>query len=360
MLDSEALSYVLRSRTDRLFDVLETSSMNGKRQPFWYRAARLGLVGIFVLLGLGRLGEIWPLFDMINLIAGPLALASLLLAVVMLIRARTWAGRALTCACLVPGIVLMMPERNEETVCGPSARTLRVAWINTRHLKRSRAIADWLERAQPQIVGVAELKPALSLRKVLEARYPYWQSCLGNGRCSTLLYSRIAPSEQAGLAHGDPENRKALSAVRMSFGPGSGGKGVPSLAGVHIFAAHLSRPLPLGRQRHELRELDQNAGLTADAIVMGDMNMSPRMQVLNAFAARNGLRLTRTDRPTWPVHIHGYDLTGFWQIDHLLLGSNWKVVSIRTGPDVGSDHRGYVADLCHDRQVGAVRVTPRA
>lgn len=307
---------------------------------------RLGLGTCLLLLTAARLGGTYPALDLINLAAAPLAMSSVVLAGFMLFRARTWIGRALACACIVPGLLVLLPERASPAMCDGTAQRLRVAWINAHHPRQAGPIAAWLDAENPQVVGVAELRRDLPLRKVLRRRYPYWSSCLGNGRCSTLLYSRVAPAEMDALARGDPQNRRALSAVRMALAPRGTGVGARSALPDQIFAVHLSRPLPLGCQREELLELEQRLGLSAGTIVMGDLNMSPRMDLLRNFASRNGLKLTRTDRPTWPASIGRHSLPGLWQIDHLLVGAGWHVAAIRTGPDLGSDHRGFVADLC--------------
>ena len=305
------------------------------------RFARYGLAACLLLLAAGVLGGRYVVLDLVSLVAAPLALASILFSVFLLLRARSWKGRVLMGVCCIPGILLVAPERPDRTGCSASAERLRVAWINAHHPERPDRIARWLEQERPQVVGVAELRSDLALTEVLRKRYPYWQSCLRNGRCSTLLYSSVAPAKAESLARGDPENRKALSAVRMAFG--AEGRG-----GAQIFAVHLSRPLPLGRQRSELLELEEHLGASAGAIVMGDMNMSPRMRLLRDFAGRNGLHLARMEHPTWPIEIRDYPLPGLWQIDHLLVGREWTVAAIRTGPDVGSDHKGFVADLCRD------------
>lgn len=319
--------------------------ISGDRYRLTRRAARFVLALSLMLLAAARLGAAYPVPDLINLAAVPLAVASILAAACLLLRARTWAGRSLLLLCCLPGFLLLLPQAGGRSDCGPSAERLRVAWINAHHPKQPDRIARWLEAEQPQVVGVAELRAGLPLRRFLEERYPHWQSCLGNGRCSSLLYSRARPAETQGLARGDPENRKALSAVRMRLELNDAAKPRRSSA-VQIFAVHLSRPLPLGSQAKELLALDAHLRSGADTIVMGDMNMSPRMQLLRDFAARNGLSVTPTPRPTWPISIGGYSLPGLWQIDHLLAGRDWQVVAIRTGPDVGSDHKGFVADLC--------------
>lgn len=311
-----------------------------------HRAARFGLVVCLLLLAAARFGGSYAVLDLINLAAAPLAAGSLLLAVFLAFRARRWPGRVLLLLCCVPGLAVLFPERSEPVTCGPSAQRLRVAWINAHHPEQPDRIADWLDAEQPQVVGVAELRTGLALRNVLQERYPYWRSCLGGGRCSTLLYSRAAPLGAQSLAHGDADNRKALSTVTMTFGSGTTGADRQALPDTRIFAVHLSRPLPVGAQRYELLKLDEYLGHSASALIMGDFNMSPRMRLLRDFAARNGLRVTPTGRPTWPSTIRGRSLPGLWQIDHLLVGRDWRVTAIRIGPDVGSDHRGFVADLC--------------
>ncbi|MCJ2186820.1 hypothetical protein MTR66_08340, partial [Novosphingobium sp. 2638] len=61
---------------------------------------------------------------------------------------------------------------------------------------------------------------------------------------------------------------------------------------------------------------------------------------------RNGLRVAAAGGPTWPVRYGGHRIGGLWQIDQLLVGRNWRVAAVRRSPDLGSDHLGYVADLC--------------
>lgn len=312
------------------------------------RFARIGLGACLLLLAAGALGDRYAALDLINLAAAPLAFASILFSAFLLLRGRNWKGRALMGVCCIPGIALVVPERPERTGCSASAQRLRVAWINAHHPERPDRIAGWLEQERPQVVGVAELRSDSALAEVLRKRYSHWQSCLRNGRCSTLLYSSAAPAKAESLARGDPENRKALSAVRMAYRAEAQRSGPLSPPATQIFAVHLSRPLPLGRQGSELLELEEHLGASAGAIVMGDMNMSPRMRLLRDFAARNGLHLARMEHPTWPIEIRDYPLPGLWQIDHLLVGREWTVAAIRTGPDVGSDHKGFVADLCRN------------
>lgn len=285
----------------------------------------------------GFLGELSPFLDLFSLVALPLSVLNLVSAALLLwlSRGRHGAHRVLLFVCMVPAIVVFMPDR-QRGHCASLAPRLRIAWLNAQRSDRSAPILSWIEREQPQIIAFGELdKGSLALRSQLVRRYPHWQSCLANGRCSTVLHARFKPILAEPLARGDPEDRRSLSAVRMVLTP-AGADDV-----VLITAVHLSRPLPLDRQRAKLSELTQALSRSPREIVIGDFNMSPRMKGLRQFAEETGLRINTTNRPTWPVFPGG-----LWQIDHVLTGRGWLVTDIRTSPDLGSDHRGIVADLC--------------
>ena len=316
------------------------------RHSCWYGLGQCLLAPFLLLMILGRFGNAHPALDLINLFAAPLGWASLVLVCVLALRARSWAGRAALAFCCLPALGLFWPDLARSPACSPSSARLRIAWINTHKPKNPDRIAAWLDSESPQVVGVAELPRYLPLHSVLEKRYPHWQSCLDNGRCSTALFSSIEPTATEALTHGDPFNRKSLPAAGMVLPFKGPADRAGDERGLHVFAVHLSRPLPLGRQAHELRQLDKALTMPAGSVIVGDFNLSPRMRLLADYAGRNGMSLTRTDRPTWPITYEGHRYPGFWQIDHLLVGRDWKVQSIRTSPDLGSDHRGFVADLC--------------
>lgn len=316
--------------------------MTGPRR--WFdRAPVMGLAVSLIVLMAGRAGGLSPLLDLASLAAVPAGCILLVCATVLAIRARSTGRRVLLAACLVPGALVLMPGSAPTGTCDETSERLRVAWLNAGRTNDVGPIMAWLAREQPQVFGVAELdKSSLALRQALAERFAYRHSCLANDRCSTMLYAAAAPVDAQGLARGDPENRRTLSAVSMRFG--ADGSSSPFT----IYAAHLSRPLPLGRQAAELRQLEAHFRSSSDLIVMGDFNMSPRMRALRGFAARNGLHATPTDRPTWPLQHSVPSLPPLWQIDQLLLGRDWHAAAIRTSPDLGSDHRGFVADLCRD------------
>jgi Uncharacterized protein conserved in bacteria len=289
------------------------------------------------------LGGLHEVLDLASLAAFPAAVVAALAGAVLLIRAPSLVWRVLVIGCLLTTTPVFIAVRGQPSVCRDRSSALKIAWLNAHNPGAAAPISDWIDAEAPQIVGLAEVGPrSASLRKHLEKRYPYRLSCLKNGRCSTMLYSVLAPASGRSLAHGDPEDRKALSAVYMAIGAADG-------TAFDVVALHLSRPLPMGRQASELAKLEAEVDPSPGAIIMGDFNMSPRMKILQNFAASRGLTVTRTPQPTWPTELMGRKTKGLWQIDHLLIGKAWDVAEIRVSPDLGSDHRGYIATLCRAR-----------
>ncbi|MCJ2183913.1 endonuclease/exonuclease/phosphatase family protein [Novosphingobium sp. 1949] len=288
------------------------------------------------------LSELWPWFDLAALVQRPAAFAGLAGAAGLVWALRSWALRGLAlfaaiALCFAIPLRGTLPER-----CPAGAGTLRIAWINAQGARHPEQIVDWIAAEKPQIVGFAEVRRVPPpLAAYLLVHLPYTQNCLGNGHCSTALYARERPVGARALARGDPENRKTLSGAALEYARmGGGGQG-------RIAAVHLSRPTSAAQQARELQQLESRMPIDADTVVVGDFNLSVRMTLLTRFAERHRLSLVLADRPTWPTVWRGRRVGGLWQIDQLLLGRNWRAKSMRASPFLGSDHRGFVADLCH-------------
>lgn len=306
------------------------------------RAALRALLALALLvLGAGLLGSVAPVLDLANLVAVPFAAMGLAAALGLLLIVRRWWKKAgMGAAALACGFMLIPPAA-PPSQCPAGTARLRVAWLNAQGSDTPGPIIDWLEREDPALVAFAELSRGGSqhVRAEVAERYPYMQSCLSRDACSTVIYARNPPLAMAGLARGNPQNRQALSAARMTAA-------LEGEQSVNLMAAHLSRVFPLGRQGEELAELEGHIERPADTIILGDFNATRRMHVLRDFAARNGLGVGRADAPTWPLAFDGRATTPVIQIDQVLTGRNWAVEELRTSPDLGSDHRGLVADLC--------------
>ena len=303
-------------------------------------------VQILVLLSVSivlapRLAIQWPLLNLFALMQFPAALAGFAGSLIALGLSRSLAVRALDLVgLLVCGFSLPSPAL-APSPCTNGAPEITIAWLNTFGAKHERRIIEWLQQTKPQVIGLAEFKTRPGkLSAFLAQEYPYQQSCLANGRCSTVLFARESPAQTFALAYGNPQKRKTLSGAAMQF-PASSNQPARMYA-----AVHLSRPTSPEAQLRELTEFESRMGAAADTILIGDFNLSPRMPLLQDFASRNGLTIIRADRPTWPLVWNGRQMRSLWQIDNLLIGSNWHVQSMQTSEYLGSDHRGFVAHLC--------------
>jgi len=298
------------------------------------------LIGVSALLVAGWLGSMSPLLDLANLVALPVALACLALAVILFFMMRGWLWKgALALLALASGLTAL-PPADAPAQCAADAARIRVAWLNAQGGQNPAAIITWLEREQPDIVGFAELSDkSRTARQLVEGLYPHYQSCLGHQRCSTIIYTREQPLDSDALGYGNPHNRTGLSAARISHGLTDGKR-------LNLMAVHLSRPLPLGAQGKELAGLEVQIEKPADTVIIGDFNANRRMHVLGDFARRNGLVAAAANAPTWPLHYDGEDANPLIQIDHFLIGRNWAVEGLRVSEHLGSDHRGLVGDLC--------------
>jgi len=271
----------------------------------------------------------------------PFALLGLVCALALLFMVRRrWKKAGMAAAALASGFMLI-PHAAPPSACPAGTARLRVAWLNAEGASNPEAIMAWLDRENPALVAFAELSRggSIEVRAAAAERWPHVQSCLSELACSTIIYARDRPTAQEGLARGNPMNRKALSAVRMSFALDDG-------VGLNVMAAHLSRVFPLGKQGAELAELETHLEKPADTIILGDFNATRRMHVLRDFAARNGFGVGKADAPTWPQSFDGRETVPVIQIDQTLVGRNWAIEDLRRSPDLGSDHRGLVADLC--------------
>lgn len=305
-------------------------------------AARFLLVfGLAILLA-GSLGNASPVLDLANLVVMPVAIACLILLALLLWLAESWKHRAVLLVlgglCALP----LLPRDNGLAACGSEATRVKVAWLNAWGTNEPEPIIAWLEAEQPDLVGFGELNTgSRKVRAEVQALYPHVQSCKRNERCATILYAREKPFKSEPLSQGDTGNRQVLPIARMQMRQ----DGEQPL---NLMAVHFSRPLPLGRQRREVLDLQLAIAKPADTVIIGDFNMTPRMRTLSSFARRNGFTLALADRPTWPLQYDDEQTTPLVQIDHVLAGRNWKVESLRTSDDLGSDHRGLVAQLCRE------------
>lgn len=134
---------------------------------------------------------------------------------------------------------------------------------------------------------------------------------------------------------------------------------------VDFYGVHPEPPLPgddSGERDAELVMVGREvrAGGRA-AIVMGDLNdvaWSDTSRLFRRLSGTNDARVGRGPYPTYPADLWLVS----WPLDHLFLTPHFTLLGIDRLPDVGSDHRPMLFDLCLARDPNArfVRPTPPA
>lgn len=115
-----------------------------------------------------------------------------------------------------------------------------------------------------------------------------------------------------------------------------------------VLCPHPYAPLASGdrwrRRNQQLRELASWRG--PDLLVVGDLNLTMFSPFYEDYRAATALRNARRGRgihPTWPAALALYGVGV--PIDHVLHGEAWRAVACGRGPDLGSDHLPFWADL---------------
>lgn len=253
-------------------------------------------------------------------------------------RTHRWAAAAAGLTVVAGGAVVLLTELSPvETSTSPSRGRLKVVAANVRDLRIDpHAFGAWVRSERPDVLMLSE---ALSVERSfgIATEYPYRIDCLGNSfMCSTVLLSRWPPLSSQGLAKSDPENRKSLSAARLSLCI----HGAP----VTFVGVHLSRPIPVALQARDRRDLVRSLGQKpgGDLIVLGDFNLSSWSFTLRRLERTLDLRRLTRGLLTWPA---GMLIPPFMGLDHILVSDGIEPVAVRTGPSLGSDHRSIVATL---------------
>lgn len=328
------------------------------RWAAWASRAGLGVGLLAVAIGvLGRFGDVFALLDVVNHFA-PIWLTVGAIAAGL----ATWGlwpdrrrRHLAPCTLLLIGVlaVQVLGPDHIKTLAPQkrgSGERIRIVQFNLWKQNRAPAVAArWILAQDPDVIVLEEAAASSAeVREQLRAHYPYMIDCFGrDGRCSTIILSARPPLAGAGLAHGDPENQGALSAAW----------GVFDLAGapVTIVGAHYVRPPPFGDQTKGQAQLIGfvQSHPREHMVLAGDFNATPWSFALRRQDKLLGLRRVTRALATWPNLANG-DRSGrrglfspppVLPIDHVYLGPDLHLVSVRRGPALGSDHYPVVVDF---------------
>lgn len=311
----------------------------------FFRGAALTLAASGLLLGLiGLCGAFSDRADVVNHLTPLwllLGLAGGLMAAVVSRRGERWAIVGLALAAVLANGGLLAPEllaARRAAEKGPA--TLKVvqfnAWINNENPDQALA---WLLEQDADVVFLEEGSGRVwSLIAPLRKAYPFAVSCAGKESCETWIFSKKRMIARGGLYEENQRFSGAWATLADADGPFT------------VVATHFVWPVPAGPQQAQTRHLaevlkrfDKRA-----MIVAGDFNSTPWSWSLRRQDRQFGLERRTRALATWPARggLRVGDLPfPILPIDHVYAGREWKTVSVKRGPPIGSDHHPVVITL---------------
>jgi endonuclease/exonuclease/phosphatase (EEP) superfamily protein YafD len=198
-----------------------------------------------------------------------------------------------------------------------------------------RQTAAWIGAQHPDLVLIAEAEAPISDALAAQG----FERIQGIGHVA--IFSHAAPGPNP-VRISIPQWHELPPFARATFGAGEGR--------YSVFAVHLTRPTLTGAaaSRTALTSLlgryDQRR-----LIVAGDFNMTPWSFGLRRFDERIGLERRDLALFSWPGKLtlggKALPVLPILPIDHVYAGADWRTVSVKRGPALGSDHFPVVATL---------------
>lgn len=297
----------------------------------------LGVMGVVA----GRLGQIWPAFDVFAqftaqffFMTGAFAVAT------FLPRRKAFAGLVMTVLlCLGYGLwsqTTVGAVASGPWTLNPGERAIRVAHFNLFvHNRDFDAVEAEIRRLDADVISLIEFTDdKQELLPRLRGLYPYQADCATEPACHLAILSKLPMNrlESKGLWPGPP-----FISVTMQ----------DALQGLTIYGVHTTR---FPHSRAQLRQVDALVkhleSASGKMIMMGDFNATPFSRVTSTLSQGLGInRLTRL--PTWPSAVEVPQLA----IDHIFASQGIRVLAAQQiGKSAGSDHYPIVMTLGVDVQ----------
>ncbi len=299
-----------------------------KRNVQW-GGATIGLLGGVAGIIAGRLGHIWPAFDVFSQFTLQFFAATVAFALAAFVpRHKAFIGLVLTVmACMVYG--LWPHSRDGDIPSGPwelnpGEQAVRVAHFNLFQSNTDIAgLEQEIARLNADVITLIEFTPDKSaLLANLRQQYPFQFDCNRIDHCHLAILSKqplLAVDAKAEWA-GPP-----LISARL------GGQ----LNGLVVYGVHTTR---FPHSRAQLRQITELVKFleseSGKLLIMGDFNATPYSRVTTIL--EQGVGVSRlTDLPTWPSIINIPQLA----IDHIFASTGIRVLAEQQiGNPSGSDH----------------------
>lgn len=189
--------------------------------------------------------------------------------------------------------------------------------------------ARWIAEQDPDFLILEESTPAM--RAAVLRHLPRHMSC--GKTCETVIFTRTAPEKSEQPRRGRYGLGPAIAIVHMS----------PQDGGYILVGTHYTWPTAVRNHRENTARMLQLIDPLPKArmILAGDFNSTPWSFARAREDARNGLIRRTHALPSWPTTFG----VPFLPIDHVYAGPGLRTVSVKRGPDLGSDHYPIVAVL---------------
>lgn len=297
------------------------------------------MIGVWLALLAGLLGRLaWPLDLFAHFRVQYAAVFVLLVAVFLLLRRYLHAGAALVGVVIsaVPLFPYITGEPLATATATPREETFRVVsfnvWFRNPDMART---AEYIQQSQADAVVLLELTPPQAeMLLPLLPDYPYYH--IEPSRMGAAVFTKwpVLETESVTLAPGGA----VAARLKLDW------QGVP----VTVLGVHLNWPLGPRNSEFRNQELGElvrfSKAQPGPLIVAGDFNLTPWSEYFSDALDESGLQdaargfgLARS----WPAQFAPAGI----RIDHCLLSPQWRSVSTRVGPWLGSDHLPIVADL---------------
>jgi len=195
-----------------------------------------------------------------------------------------------------------------------------------------------ISEEKPDIVFLQETNQSwLDALEPLKENFPYFHSSPGSEGVGIAVFSRIPLSKAEIVRLGDP--RAPTIHIEFRFQDKQ----------ISLLTTHLTSPRLWANFQARNRQLEKLARLAKalpfPTIIIGDLNVTKWSPYYRKFVKDSGLVSVRERfglLPTWPAFLPTMMMI---PIDHGFVTEGLKVVGVKTGRNIGSDHLPLIVDI---------------
>lgn len=316
-------------------------NLSSWKTPFKYVFDGVFLLGTFLLISTslaGHLGELNRYLELTSHFKLQYLIISFCPCLFFLLR-RQKLGLFLSLFCLIINLAEILPwyfPPSSVVVNQGSGQNFRILQSNIdKYSYQLAKVIPMIRSENPDLVVLLEVgKKAAQELEILKDIFPYSISHQDVDIDGTAIYSKLPLENTAIKSLGG--GRKAILADLKIEGKV-----------ISIIAVHLSNAIGKIYVEERNRQLEAIANYTAtvkNPLLVGDFNVTMWSPYYRSLIEKAKLRNTRQGfgiLPTWPT----FRPLLYIPIDHCLVSQDTKVIKMRIGREIGSDHLPLITDL---------------